>query len=529
MIEFKPVEGCRYKFDYEAIFREVAGGRLDKLATYRTLILDDLWFIVYFVLGVKSANHPFVVKYCQAVERGPKSNTLDLVARGHFKTSIITKAEIIQKVLKNPESRIGIFSHTRPSAKSFLRGIKTVLESNEELKGCFPDVLYQDPLAESRKWSEDDGLVVRCKGLGQNESTIEAWGLIEGMPTGKHFTHRVYDDIETPDIVASPEQIEKQKLQFNMSQNLYDLSENTHRVVGTPYHHAGVLTWIRDQKVIGDASKYFLRKDKEGKFRYFLRRLAATSDGTANGAPVLINQEELDKLKMDEYQFNCQQLCDPTPISYAGRLKKENLKEIHPERIPDDIYKFMMVDPAGGEVNRRSDAWGLVVIGVEPVIDDIGASSVYILDLMIAPMTDSESIENITRMYLKAGMVMQVGVEKVGLSSVEQHVANALRAKGRYISLDNETLIILTPAGRSKKERIRQALEWPLNNGKLYINQYIPTAYKDRLRLELDNFPYWHDDGLDAVSYGYDILKDYKFPKRNTFKRHIDYRVKGVV
>lgn len=516
MIEFKPVEGCGYKFNYEAIFKDIAVGVLDKLATYRTLILDDLWFIVYFVFGIKSANHPFVVKYCQDVERGPSAYTLDLVARGHFKTSIITKAEVIQKILRNPESRNCIFSHTRPAAKSILRGIKTVLESSEELKGCFPDVLYQDPLAESVKWSEDDGLVVKRKGQGYNESTLEAWGL-ECLPTGKHYTHRAYDDIEVPEVVASPDQIEKIKNLFNMSHNLVDGTENTHRVTGTPYHHAGVLTWIRDQK------------DINGKTKYFLRRLAATDDGTANGKPVLISVEELAKLKTDEYQFNCQQLCDPTPTSYAGRLKKENLKEIHPERIPDDIYKFMMIDPAGGEVNKRSDAWGLVVIGVEPVIDDIGASSVYILDLMIAPMTDSESIENITRMYLKAGMVMQVGVEKVGLSSVEQHVANALRAKGRYISLDNETLIILTPAGRSKKERIRQALEWPLNNGKLYINQYIPTAYKDRLRLELDNFPYWHDDGLDAVSYGYDIFKDYKFPKRNTFKRHVDYKVKGVV
>lgn len=529
MIEFKPVEGCGYKFDYEAIFRDVAEGRLDKLATYRTLILDDLWFIVYFVLGVKSANHPFVVGYCQAVERGPKSNTLDLVARGHFKTSIITKAEIIQKVLKNPESRIGIFSHTRPAAKSFLRGIKTVLESNEELKGCFPDVLYQDPLAESRKWSEDDGLVVRCKGLGQNESTIEAWGLIEGMPTGKHFTHRVYDDIETPDIVASLEQVEKQRMQFNMSQNLYDLSENTHRVVGTPYHHAGVLTWIRDQKVIGDASKYFLRKDKEGKFRYFLRRLAATSDGTANGAPVLINQEELDKLKMDEYQFNCQQLCDPTPISYAGRLRSEYLKEIHPERVPDGIFKFMLIDPAGAEVSKRSDAWAIVVIGVEPCIDEIGLSTVYVLDLMIDQMTLSQAMDNIVRMYLKAGVIMQIGVELVGISTIELNVANALRARGIHVGTDNETLVKVTPAGREKKERIRAALETPLNHERIILSQYLLNAYKDRLRQELDNFPYGKDDGLDALSYGYDLIKDYRFPKKNVFRRHTDYKVKGVV
>lgn len=517
MIEFKSVVGCKYKWDYEAIFQDVAKGKLDKINTYRTLILGDLWFVVYFVLGVGYANHPFVVKYCQMVESGPPDYTLDLVARGHFKTSVITKAEVIQKVLKNPESRIGIFSHTRPAAKSFLRGIKIVFEGNEELKGCFPDVLYRDPAVESPKWSEDDGLIVRRKGKAYNESTIEAWGLIEGMPTGKHFTHRVYDDIETPDIVASADQIEKQKMQFNMSQNLVDGEEHTHRVTGTPYHHAGVLAWIRDQKGVDGGSKYFLRK------------LAATDDGTANGKPVLISQEQLDKLKTDEYQFNCQQLCDPTPISYAGRLRSEYLKEIHPERVPDGIFKFMAIDPAGGDGSKRSDAWGLAVVGVEPCIDEIGLSKVYILDLMIVEMTNAEAMDNITRMYLKAGLVMQLGVEKVGLSTVELNVAGALRARGIHISVDNGTLVILTPAGRAKKDRIKGALEKPLLHEKIFINQYISTAFKDRLRHELDNFPYWKDDGMDAISYTYDMFKDFRFPKSNIFKKHIDYTVKGIV
>jgi hypothetical protein len=59
-----------------------------------------------------------------------------------------------------------------------------------------------------------------------------------------------------------------------------------------------------------------------------------------------------------------------------------------------------------------------------------------------------------------------------------------------------------------KQARIVENLSWPLVNGKLWISTAIPSAYRERLKLEMSKFPYWHDDGLDALSYIYDMLKD---------------------
>ena len=39
----------------------------------------------------------------------------------------------------------------------------------------------------------------------------------------------------------------------------------------------------------------------------------------------------------------------------------------------------------------------------------------------------------------------------------------------------------------------------------------VPSGYRERLKSEMDKFPYWHDDGIDASSYLYDIMKDYNF------------------
>lgn len=497
VVKFKAVEGCNYKFNYDTIFKDITLGKVDRLAIYKSLILNDLWFIVYFVLGIEIANHPFVVGYCREVEDGGNDYTLDLVAREHFKTTIITKAEVVQRLMKDRNGRIGIFSHTRPAAKSFLRSIKAVFEQNELLKRCFPDVLYKNPAVESPKWSEDDGLILRREDY-YNEASLEAWGLIEGMPTGKHFTHRVYDDVETQDLVYSPEVIMRLKQAFDLSQNLgtYD---GTHRVVGTPYHHDGVLMYVKDKKGV------------DGSSMYRVRLKTATVDGSANGKPVFLSEERLNVLKCNEYQFNCQQLCNPTPIGNAGRLKSGFLREIHPDNIPKDVWRFMVIDPAGGNVTRRSDAWAILLVGVEPKADMVGASNIYILDAVIQPMTDSQAIEEIVRMYLNGGIIRQVGVEKVGLSSVEVHVANALVKCGRHISIENKTLVILTPAGRKKETRILQALEWGLNNGKIHISQYLNSVYKERLKKEMDNFPYWQDDGLDALSYVYDMIKGHHF------------------
>jgi hypothetical protein len=55
------------------------------------------------------------------------------------------------------------------------------------------------------------------------------------------------------------------------------------------------------------------------------------------------------------------------------------------------------------------------------------------------------------------------------------------------------------------------ALQWPLNNSKWHYSTKINKETIQRLKDEMDKFPFWHDDGLDICSYLYDVIKDYKF------------------
>ena len=138
------------------------------------------------------------------VEESPDGH-LDLWARGHYKSTIITYAKTIQDILsshgddplfhwRGAQPTFCIFSHTRPIAKAFLRQIKQEFQYNEKLKDLFPDILYARPEIDSPKWSEDMGIVVIRKS-NPKEATVEAWGLVDGQPTSKHFNILVYDDV----------------------------------------------------------------------------------------------------------------------------------------------------------------------------------------------------------------------------------------------------------------------------------------------------------------------------------------------
>jgi hypothetical protein len=492
------IPGAAYSHDYLAYLAAAKAAGMTNEAALAELFRKSLWFLVYFGMRVSIANHPWWIRCCRDVQRGPKSHTLDLWAREHGKTTIITQGETIRQLLLNPEERIAIFSYARPAALSILRGIKQILENSTLLKACFPDILHQDPRTQADKWSETEGLIVKRKGF-YKEASLEAWGLIEGMPTGKHFSGRVYDDIETADLVNSPDVMSKLKDAFDMSQNLGTI-DGWHKVIGTTYHHEGLLQNLRHKAT------------PDGTHIYTSRVKAATIDGTVSGESSYLPESRLAELRLNRQMFASQQLLDPTPQEFQ-KLDYRMLKEVTPAEIPSKLFKFMAIDPAGERKSdkRQGDSWAIVVGGIEPIRDDVGASRVYILDLLIEPMTEAEALENVVRMYTRNGQIRQIGVEKVGISTAEVHISKALFARGRSITVENGGLVVLRPAGRQKHQRIEAALQWPLINGKLHISTAIPSAYRERLKLEMQRLGFWHDDGLDAVAYLYDMFKDFRF------------------
>ena len=125
------------------------------------------------------------------------------------------------------------------------------------------------------------------------------------------------------------------------------------------------------------------------------------------------------------------------------------------------------------------------------------------------PQNVGDAIDKIVKMYLRDYDIQALCIEKIQSKVLGIHVAGILEKEhGRPISEQDKTLIFLKPAGREKKQRISTALELPFIQRRILILNTIDPAYRDRLKQEMDNFPVWHDDGLDDLSYLYDVLAD---------------------
>jgi hypothetical protein len=111
------------------------------LETRRNLAQSDLFYLLVRMCKREDMLHDWIYARVREYEAEP-DGCLWLMAREHYKTTVITFGGTIQDILKDPETTTGIFSHTRPIAKAFMRQIMRELEGNEMLHASFPDILW---------------------------------------------------------------------------------------------------------------------------------------------------------------------------------------------------------------------------------------------------------------------------------------------------------------------------------------------------------------------------------------------------
>lgn len=448
----------------------------------RQLARTDLYYLLTEVLHRKDAARPWIRARCEEVQAGPNGR-LDLWAREHYKSTIITFAKTIQDILATHgeglpkgtrEATIGIFSHTRPIAKGFLRQIKAELERNADLIDLFPDVLWSDP-RQAPKWSEDDGLVVKRRS-NPKEATVEAWGLVDGQPTSKHFSVLVFDDIVTKESVTTPDMIAKTTAALELSYNL-GTQEGVRRFIGTRYHYNDSYKTVMDR---GTAKP---------------RVYPATVDGTVDGEPVLLTREQLAAKRRDQgpYTYACQMLQDPKADETQGfRTEWLRYYDNAPTR---GLNIYLLFDPASGKKkgNDYTAAWA-VGLGQD--------RNYYVLDIT----RDRLNLTQRARLAIdwhRKRHPQQVRYEKYGLMADVEHIKTTQES-------ENYRFDIIEVGGRvSKPDRIKRLI--PLfEQGRIYLPRSLhKTNYEGRtedlvetfVEQEYKAFPVAiHDDMLDALA-----------------------------
>ena len=453
---------------------------------FRLLCRTSLYFLLRYACGRIDMARPWLHDRCLEVQKHP-DGYIDLWAREHYKSTIITFGKSIQDILashgedplphwKGMEVTIGIFSHTRPIAKQFLRQIKNEFESNSLLKEWFPDVLWKNPMQESSKWGEDDGIVVKRR-TTPRESTVEAWGLVDGQPTGKHFFILTYDDVVTLSSVGTPEMINKTTAALELSYNL-GAAGGCRRFIGTRYHY-------------NDTYREVLKRQSA-----IPRIYPATVDGTVDGEPRLLTKEVLAQKRRDQgpYTYACQMLQDPKQDDMGG-FQETWLRYYDDTLDGRGMNTYILVDPAN-EKRKLNDWTAVWVIG-------LGADgNYYVLDMYRDRLNLTQRTDLLFKLHRK-WRPYTVVYEKYGMQADIQHFEDRMQR-------ENYRFDVQAVGGQMKKtDRIRRLLPLFETNRFYLPHSMYRTNYEGHtsdlvdvfIQEEYKAFPVSvHDDMLDALS-----------------------------
>ena len=467
---------------YTQILSQARNKTSETIAILRQLILNDLFFFIHYFLGRKDLDGQWLFERCKEVQEHP-NGYLDLWAREHYKSTIITHGLTIQDVLWDPEVTLGIFSFNRPTAKGFLRAIKWEMESNKALKDLFPDILWADPQKQAPKWSEDDGLVVKRRG-SMKESTVEAWGLIDAMPTGRHFKIRLYDDIITERHVTSPDMIMKAVESWELSLNLgsqqicsrYGVS-NIERYCGSRYHYNDPYKQIANRGSVKE------------------RKYPATDNGEMDGEPVLWPREVLAQKRRDmgPYTFGCQILLNPKAEEVQG-FNHEWLQNWKGD-IWDGLNVYLLCDPAS-EKKKVNDYTVMLVIGLG---ED---NNYYLIDGIRDRLNLTERTKQLFAFHKKYRPIA-TGYERYGKDSDIEHILYVQERENYRFQITelagnvpkNDRIRKLVPIFEQKRFYLPERLIFRNYEGKEHdlVNEFVNDEY---LAFPLSA----HDDILDCMA-----------------------------
>lgn len=417
----------------------------------RWLCRNDRYYLLVRMLGRADALHPWIYARCREVEAEP-DDYLDLWAREHYKSTVITFAGVIQEIIRDPEITIGIFSHTRAVALKFWQQLKLELESNTRLHTAFPEVFYANPKKESPRWSDEKGLCVKRKS-NPKEGTLEAWGLVDGQPTGAHFRLRIYDDVVTRESVSTPDQIAKTTSAWELSDNL-GMQGGRRWHIGTRYHFGDTYGVILERRALK------------------VRLHPATDTGQPDGNPVLLSPEEWEKKKITQgpATIACQMLQNPI----AGQQAMFNILDIQRYEIrPTTLNVYITVDPARS-MKKGSANTAIAVIGI-----DSGRNK-YLLD-GINHRCDLkgrwEAVRNMRRKWIgeQGVQMVQVGYESYGAQADLDYFKERMEVESEAFPITELTWP--RDSEVSKDDRV-QRLGPDLRSKKFYLPALMMSAGK---------------------------------------------------
>lgn len=445
--------------------------RTDEFAFSKWALTYDLKALSIAVFKYKdwSANPDLHLSISRHI-RKPSKFKLFLLPRDHLKSSIVTKAGAVLRMLQNPNIRILIANNTWDNARKFLRSIQAHLAPGMMLPRYFGPF-------ESKQWNQDE-ITIKQRTVIQDAPTIATTGL-EKEQTSQHYDLIIADDLVSRENVQTPEQRAKVKDYIN---SLFALLEPNGElwVVGT--------RWSEDD-AYGDLIE-------EGIWDVLIRSCYADDSRSVPLFPEKFTLEKLAALraKLGPTLFSCWYLNDPISEE-AADFKKEWVRFYEPGT-PHPANLYLAVDPAHS-LSRDADYSAFVVTGM------FSNRKIRVVDYVRKRVVPSDLVDIIFDL-VKKWRLHRIGIETFAFQkTLKYEIERKQRETGIFFGID-ELGRRNTGKGEnylSKEARIRSLQ--PLFEQGLIELRFDMQDFVD----ELLAFPRGkHDDCIDALAYAKDKL-----------------------
>ena len=329
---------------------------------------ESLFYFVIYILHWTFLDNDFAYALCAKCQGEGRWGRMWLLAREHYKSTVITIAETIRDILLHPEKTTCIYSYKFEIAKvNFFQPIKKELDNNQLIQILWPDVVY----TANDKPVDWTAQAINVKRKTRRKEFTLACASLFSQLTGTHYDQLIFDDCVIEENCQTQEAIATTQKQWEMSLNTGNTKDLKYCVIGTFYSAGDLYCHIRKQGICETI-------------------LQPCYD--AEGRGVLYTQAALkQKLKvMGSAVFATQMLLDPQ-AGAAIRFRKEDIMWWRPSILRGlNIYVF--VDPAGA-VSRKRDNTVILTIALD------SADNYYVLDIIRDKLTITQKTEALFRLY----------------------------------------------------------------------------------------------------------------------------------
>lgn len=483
----------------------------------RSISDEYFFFFCIAVLGLDYIDHDFGYRLCMSIQYD-KWHKLWVIAREHYKSTLITCASTLWELCKDPNRTYCIYSYTVDMAKEkFLGMIKKWIETNDLLRYLYDDVFWSDPskgyeiLPNGKRitWSWTNKALEFKRTINSKEKTIEVGGIHGSSKTGGHFSHQIFDDCETFDNVTTPYSIETLYNEILMATNTGQTANMNICFVGTFYAKEDAYTRMIKEHVIDEA--------------------VVQSCYDENGESIHYSQKDLEvkRRKMGSLTiWSTQMLCDPS-LSNQSSFVNEWVQFWRPWNAENfnNLNIYTIVDPSSGRTSKKHDYTAVVTVGIGY------GETIMILDMFKDKITLEGKFKILVEQYVKYHPE-HVFYEEVGMQSDIESLQREMERTNTYFPI-----LKFSPIKWGEKSARIEKVQFEFKNRRIWLPEhcYHDTAVGDRVDMtgfflssEYSGYPHiMHDDMLDCISHVIHLLRSGQIQAPTIHNSIHDVRLRG--